>query len=348
MAKRFTETGKYTQDAWFGKLEPKFKALYLFMLDTCDIDGVWEENLGLFKYFWGHDLTIDEVMQGLGEKVSKIGKETFLIKSFIKFQYGKLNPKVSAHRGVIDKALKHGLFDLNLKEFHKGLIESEEPLPNTSTSVKDKDTDTDKDTDKNQNKDTDKPSKPGELAYCPIIPAERIIELFNSTCAGNGRIRRFDSFFLPPNAASDLLNRQGDPKFRNEKSWIEFFEEVLKSDYLIGKSDRSFVVSLMWLLTPDNFEKVRAGSYEGRQDKKVSAADKVKLHQEADSVIQTIIRNGRYQVKESMEEIEGFALDLLDEIGGVPAIFNCPSDYALDQLKQRYRVIYAEKKEGTK
>ena len=99
MAKRFTDTEKY-KDPWFRRLEPKIKILFLFMCDDCNHAGIWKENFDLFKLMYGFDVTHEDMLK-LGDKVLRINEETYLIQSFIKFQYGNLNPNNKAHYGVI-------------------------------------------------------------------------------------------------------------------------------------------------------------------------------------------------------------------------------------------------------
>ncbi len=108
MAKRFTDSEKY-KDPWFRKLTPKSKMLFLFMCDDCNHAGVWKENLETFNFIYKMDASKDDI-NALGEKVLKINEETYLIQSFIRFQYGELNPQNKAHLGVI-RALKYASID---------------------------------------------------------------------------------------------------------------------------------------------------------------------------------------------------------------------------------------------
>jgi hypothetical protein len=99
MAKRFTDTEKY-KDPWFRKLSPTSKVLFLFMCDDCNHAGIWKENLETFNFIFKMSASKEEI-DSMGDKVIKVSPETYLIHSFIKFQYGKLNPENKAHLGVI-------------------------------------------------------------------------------------------------------------------------------------------------------------------------------------------------------------------------------------------------------
>jgi hypothetical protein len=134
MAKRFTDSDKY-KDPWFRKLTPTSKMLFLFMCDDCNHAGIWKENLDTFNFIYKATASISDI-DAMGDKISKINNDTYLIHSFIKFQYGKLNPGNKAHLGVI-RALSYMGVDYTLylapsKELHSpqgigiGIREGEE------------------------------------------------------------------------------------------------------------------------------------------------------------------------------------------------------------------------------
>lgn len=108
MAKRFTDTEKY-KDPWFRRLKPELKTLFLFMCDDCNHAGVWKENLDTFNFIYKTNVQSQEI-DTMGDKVQKINDDTYLLHSFIKFQYGDLNPENKAHFGVI-RALQYAGVD---------------------------------------------------------------------------------------------------------------------------------------------------------------------------------------------------------------------------------------------
>lgn len=110
MAKRFTDSEKY-KDPWFRRLRPPLKMLFQFMCDDCNHAGIWKENFDSFESYYKISLTHDD-MKDFGERVSRIDEDTYLIKSFVKFQYGTLNPNNNAHLGVI-KAMQYSGVDVS-------------------------------------------------------------------------------------------------------------------------------------------------------------------------------------------------------------------------------------------
>jgi hypothetical protein len=119
MAKRFTDTDKY-KDPWFRKLTITGKMLFLFMCDDCNHAGIWKENLDSFNFIFQCNATKSDV-EALKERVLRIDDDTYLIRSFIKFQYGKLNPANKAHLGVIRALLYVGIDYMPYIDEMKGL-----------------------------------------------------------------------------------------------------------------------------------------------------------------------------------------------------------------------------------
>lgn len=100
MSKRFTDSKKW-DDEWFSELEPKYKLMWLYMLDKCDHVGFFKPNIRLASFCISEKITLEEIKLVFKERIFDIeGK--FFIPKFICFQYGKLNPKVKCHLSVID------------------------------------------------------------------------------------------------------------------------------------------------------------------------------------------------------------------------------------------------------
>lgn len=113
--KRFTETTKWG-DPWFRKLTPKFKALWLYLVDSCDLAGVWDTDLENAAFHIGDSFSEDESLEAFKGRVQKLTNGRWLIPKFVAFQYGTLNPENNCHKGVI-KSL-----EMNRLEAHEGLI----------------------------------------------------------------------------------------------------------------------------------------------------------------------------------------------------------------------------------
>lgn len=100
VAKRFTDTGKWDK-ASFQELTPKLKLVWIFLCDKCDHAGVWDINLNLMSFQIGFDVTIQEIIEGFGDKVELKSSTKLFIPDFIEFQYGTLNPNNRVHQSVI-------------------------------------------------------------------------------------------------------------------------------------------------------------------------------------------------------------------------------------------------------
>lgn len=104
MAKRFTDTGKWDK-AWFRKLSPTEKCVWLFLCDRCDHAGFWDVDMEAFQFFVGTTWRIEDISSTFGDRIQICGDKIF-IPSFIDFQYGNLNPKNRVHNSIIQKAGK--------------------------------------------------------------------------------------------------------------------------------------------------------------------------------------------------------------------------------------------------
>ena len=133
-----TDTDKWKK-AWFRKLEPRLKCVWMYLCDQCDHAGIWSLDLEAVEFFVGEPVTEQELVDVF--KLRRIDGDKFLIDSFIEFQYGHLNPENRVHLSVIKRLEKVG---------------ASKPLKSPLLGAKDKDKDKDK------AKDKDKDKKNGE------------------------------------------------------------------------------------------------------------------------------------------------------------------------------------------
>lgn len=112
MAKRFTDTNKWDQ-AWFRKLTPRLKCLWMFMVDRCDHAGVLEIDFDSMSFFVGEIVVIEDIETHFLDQIEIVSDTKIIITAFIDFQYGELNPENRVHKSVISRlerlALKKGL-----------------------------------------------------------------------------------------------------------------------------------------------------------------------------------------------------------------------------------------------
>ncbi len=90
VAKRLSDTEKW-MDGWFRRLPTNSKMLWLYILDRCDIAGVWECDLDLFGLLSGVTVTTEEMHEHLGERLHFFDNERKVwVRKFIDFQNGHL------------------------------------------------------------------------------------------------------------------------------------------------------------------------------------------------------------------------------------------------------------------
>lgn len=147
MAKRFTDSEKW-KDPWFRKLKGKNQLFWLFVLDTCDHAGIWKDQFDDFCFFTGFKISQKEAMDVFSDRMTKINNESYFVRKFISFQYGKLNPeKNNAHKGVIKSLTYSGI------SYEKE--GAKEGLGRGCLAPQDKEQDKEQDKDKEKDKDKD-------------------------------------------------------------------------------------------------------------------------------------------------------------------------------------------------
>ena len=104
--KRFTETNKW-RDTWFQELPLKYKLFWLYILDECDVAGVWKPNIKLAQFQIGEQFEESELKRVFKDRISVIENDYWFITKFIEFQYGKLSPNSNLHIGVIKSLERH-------------------------------------------------------------------------------------------------------------------------------------------------------------------------------------------------------------------------------------------------
>ena len=69
MAKRFTDTTKWTNNKWFFKLSIESKLFWIYLLDSCDSVGVWEENVILASRIIGYEYSMDTLLSDFEKQI---------------------------------------------------------------------------------------------------------------------------------------------------------------------------------------------------------------------------------------------------------------------------------------
>lgn len=253
MAKRLADTAKH-KDPWWKSLSTNHKILFDFMSLDCDHAGFWKVNFDTFDLLYKIKMSTED-MPAFGKKIIRIDEETYFLTSFIKVQYGALNPNNNAHSGVL-KLLDY--YNIETSPY----LAPPKKLISPSQGALDKD----KDMVKEMEKDKEKEIKTNDALIGIVdehkINPDLVINLFNEICDGQGKIERYRSFHLSGNALTDFINRAGSPGYTCVGVWKELFSRVIQNQFLCGEDPKKqFVATLPWILKPDNFEVIITGGY---------------------------------------------------------------------------------------
>ncbi|QDP53908.1 MAG: hypothetical protein Unbinned202contig1002_37 [Prokaryotic dsDNA virus sp.] len=109
MAKRFIDT-KIWDKAWFRRLTPKNKLIWIYLLTRCDHAGIWDADWEASEFFIGDYVSFDELPKEITSKMKYIdGEDQYFIPSFIDFQYGELKENSKPHLSVLKRLTEKGL-----------------------------------------------------------------------------------------------------------------------------------------------------------------------------------------------------------------------------------------------
>jgi hypothetical protein len=145
LASRLTDTFKW-QKNWYFNLLPKYKLVWIYLLDSCDNAGFVELNIKKLNFEIGDKYNIDDLEKNLEKHLKKIKNLTYWIPKFIQFQYPKgLSAANKAHKSVIDKLIRYDIMwkfeNLKFSWDFNTLQAPSEPLGSPCQGVLDKDKD---------------------------------------------------------------------------------------------------------------------------------------------------------------------------------------------------------------
>jgi hypothetical protein len=107
MPKRFTATEKW-DDPWYRKLPNEYKCIWDYICSKCDMVGAWKVDFEMVSFC----MCLIEIDQNKVLQQFNNGKErirvlncgsVWLVRDFVKFQYGVLKDNNNLHRSVISK-----------------------------------------------------------------------------------------------------------------------------------------------------------------------------------------------------------------------------------------------------
>jgi hypothetical protein len=106
MAKRMSDTEKWKKPFIKG-LPPEYKLLWLYILDECNIAGIWEAEFEIAQIRLGVQLSPEKALRLYKDKVVAVdnGSKWFIL-GFIAFQYGELTPKNKMYNSIVSILFK--------------------------------------------------------------------------------------------------------------------------------------------------------------------------------------------------------------------------------------------------
>jgi hypothetical protein len=110
MAKRFIDT-KIWDKAWYRKLSPESKLLWVYILTKCDHAGILDGDWEAASFFIGSKVNDALIPKVIKNKMIPIDNDQYFIPSFIEYQYGSLRINSKPHLSVIKRLEEKGLND---------------------------------------------------------------------------------------------------------------------------------------------------------------------------------------------------------------------------------------------
>lgn len=84
MAKRFTDTDKW-RDEWWGSLDNDYRIIWLYLIDSCSISGIWKKDFRGLNFNCNTKITEEQFLKTFSTRVIDRGN-FFFIPKFLRFQ----------------------------------------------------------------------------------------------------------------------------------------------------------------------------------------------------------------------------------------------------------------------
>lgn len=133
MSKRFIDT-ELIRKSWYRRLTPSQKALWIYLVNACDVAGVVELDLEAMSFAVNANITMKDV-DSLGNQIEVFDGNKIHILDFVSFQFGQLSAACKPHLQIIKLIEKY-----DFKRVSKG-------YPKGIQTLEDKDKDKDKEMD---------------------------------------------------------------------------------------------------------------------------------------------------------------------------------------------------------
>lgn len=87
MPKRFTDTEKW-KDEWWGPLSNDYRIIWLYLVDSCSIAGLWKKDFRSLNFNCNTTITEEDFLKVFGSRLIDRGNY-FFIPKFLRFQCPK-------------------------------------------------------------------------------------------------------------------------------------------------------------------------------------------------------------------------------------------------------------------
>lgn len=108
MAKRFTDTEKW-KDEWWGSLDNDYRMIWLYLIDSCSIAGIWKKDFRGLNFNCNVQITENKFLEVFGSRLIDRGNYYFIPK-FLRFQCPKgLNSNKPAILSIVKEIEQNNL-----------------------------------------------------------------------------------------------------------------------------------------------------------------------------------------------------------------------------------------------
>lgn len=139
MSKRFIDT-ELIRKSWYRRLTPTQKALWIYIVNACDVAGVVEYDLEAMSFSVNSEVTRNDIT-ALGEQVEFLGEDKLRVVDFVYFQYGQLSAACKPHLPIIKLIEKYESERLS------------KPFPNVIQTLEEKEKEKEKDKEMDKEKE---------------------------------------------------------------------------------------------------------------------------------------------------------------------------------------------------
>lgn len=110
MPRRFTDTEKW-RDEWWGSLSNDYRMIWLYLVDSCSIAGIWKKDFRGLNFNCNTKITEEEFLKVFGSRIIDKGN-FFFIPKFLRFQSPKgLNSNKPAIISIIKELQLNNLIE---------------------------------------------------------------------------------------------------------------------------------------------------------------------------------------------------------------------------------------------